>query len=81
MKRFRVQIWREMTDDDADVDRDVSAPSAIDAAAMVLRADGGGLAEWIRVEEPDGTTQPLLLLDATYCAGQFDYYWFGGLTA
>jgi len=70
-----------MSDDDADVDRDVLASSAIDAAAMTLRADGGGFAEWIRVEERNGETQALMLLDATYSAGQFDYYWFGGPSA
>lgn len=81
MRTFRVQIWREMSDDVADVDRDISASSAIDAAARVLRADGGGFAEWIRVEERNSTTQALLLLDTNYSAGEFDYYWFGGPSA
>jgi 3-deoxy-D-arabino-heptulosonate 7-phosphate (DAHP) synthase class II len=81
---FRVVVYRnvERNERDADADRVVNAESQVQAASMVLRALGGGYADYVGVSAADAAaiqTDGNGFLDETcymYChsfAGEFSY--------
>jgi hypothetical protein len=75
MARYRVIVVRDvwLRGDVPDADRMVSARSPHAAAAVVLRAIGGGYAESIEVRTSLPHPSRVCFLDCTYCAGEFDY--------
>jgi len=74
MLRYRVVVVRDLRWGDVpDVEQVVCASSPHAAAALVLRAIGGGYAESIEVHTLGLRPSRMCLLDCNFFAGEFDY--------